>query len=47
LIGNGSFGRVVMGLNLQTGSIMAVKQVQIGASNIQAQQEVEIYLSLS
>lgn len=32
-----------MGLNLQTGSIMAVKQVQIGATNTQAQQEVRFY----
>jgi len=29
-----------MGLNLQTGSIMAVKQVQIGSSHAHAQQDV-------
>lgn len=29
-----------MGLNLQTGVIMAVKQVQIGGSNSQSQQDV-------
>ena len=42
VIGNGSYGRVIMGLNLQKGYMMAVKQVQIGASNTQAQQEVII-----
>jgi hypothetical protein len=40
VIGHGSFGRVILGLNLDTGSIMAVKQVQIGQVNTAAQQEV-------
>jgi len=39
IIGNGSFGRVIMGLNLQTGAMMAVKQVQIGSTNNHTQQE--------
>jgi len=40
VIGNGSYGRVVMGLDLQTGSIMAVKQVQLGNMDSAIQQEV-------
>jgi len=39
VIGNGSYGRVVMGLDLQTGSIMAVKQVQLGNMDSAVQQE--------
>jgi len=40
VIGKGSYGRVVMGLDLQTGSIMAVKQVQLGNMESFTQQEV-------
>jgi len=40
IIGHGSFGKVMMGLNLETGCMMAVKQVQIGIVNTAAQQDV-------
>ncbi len=43
MIGNGSYGRVVMGLDLQTGSIMAVKQVQLGNMDSAVQQEVILF----
>jgi len=39
IIGHGSFGKVMMGLNLETGCMMAVKQVQIGMVNTAAQQD--------
>ena len=42
VIGHGSFGRVVSGLNLSTGEIMAVKQVHIGGLQSPAAKEVRI-----
>lgn len=41
VIGHGSFGRVVSGLNLTTGEIMAVKQVHIGS--VQAPNVKEVF----
>lgn len=40
VIGNGSFGRVVLGLNRDNGEIMAVKQVHIGGLSSQIIQDV-------
>ena len=33
LLGHGSFGRVILGLNIDNGELMAVKQVQITGFN--------------
>ena len=43
IIGHGSYGKVIMGLNIETGCMMAVKQVQIGGVNTSAQQDVRLF----
>jgi serine/threonine protein kinase len=40
VLGIGSFGRVNFGLNLDTGELMAIKQVHIGNSREGTQEEV-------
>ncbi len=43
MIGQGSYGRVIMGLDVEAGYMMAVKQVQIGVVNTSAQQDVSVF----
>lgn len=40
MLGHGSFGRVVFGLNRNTGEVMAVKQVYLGGFNSEIIQDV-------
>jgi serine/threonine protein kinase len=42
LLGSGSFGRVHLGLNLDTGELIAVKQVELSAEKLLPEQQPEI-----
>lgn len=42
LIGSGSYGRVHLGLNLDTGELIAVKQVELSAEKLLPEQQAEI-----
>jgi len=43
IIGKGSCGNVRIGLNLETGSIMAVKQVELLSKTSRVQQDVMFF----
>ena len=48
MIGNGSFGKVILGMNNETGQLMAVKQIKIENSrDIKVTNDVNIDLAIT
>ncbi|GJU77439.1 protein kinase, ATP binding site-containing protein, partial [Tanacetum coccineum] len=44
LIGCGAFGHVYMGMNLDTGELLAVKQVSIAAANTASKEKAQVHI---